>query len=267
MKKNISNIELRSIQLDMLQFIHNFCLENGIRYSLARGTLLGAVRHGGYIPWDDDVDIAMLRSDYEKFRMLFSNASDTYRLLDCRDDDDYHLPYGKVHNIQTYVDEGASSTKNTGVFIDVFPVDNLLGTYRERKKIYNLYKFYRLLLYAKLKNLRIMKKWWKVPFVYLLKLLSLPYSAHRLALKMNSYNVSSSKDGAKYVCPLQDLLNNPIFEANMWSTFSKIKFEGREFMCIADSHKYLELTYGDYMQFPPQEQQVPKHSYFEVCWK
>ena len=76
--KEIKNDELRTIQLDILQNVHDFCMKHDIKYTLAYGTLLGAVRHGGYIPWDDDIDIAMLRPDYERFMQEYKN--DIYNL-------------------------------------------------------------------------------------------------------------------------------------------------------------------------------------------
>ena len=71
--KEIKSDEMRNVQLDILQKVHDFCMSHGIRYTLAFGSLLGAVRHGGYIPWDDDIDIAMLRPDYERFRKEFKD--------------------------------------------------------------------------------------------------------------------------------------------------------------------------------------------------
>lgn len=84
--KEITLKELRTIQLEILDIIHNFCIENNIRYSIAGGTLLGAVRHGGYIPWDDDIDILMPRPDYKRFIATFSTHSGHHVLQHCKID-------------------------------------------------------------------------------------------------------------------------------------------------------------------------------------
>ena len=118
--KEIKNDELRTIQLDILQNVHDFCMKHDIKYTLAYGTLLGAVRHGGYIPWDDDIDIAMLRPDYERFMQEYKN--DIYKFTECRLDKDVHIGFGKVEDTRTIVIEGGN-TKNLGVSIDVFPID------------------------------------------------------------------------------------------------------------------------------------------------
>ena len=99
--KEIKKDELRTIQLDILQKVHNFCISHNIRYSLAFGTLLGAVRHGGYIPWDDDIDIAMLRHDYERFRIEFKDS--VCQFCDCRTDKDIQIGFGKVVDTRTLV--------------------------------------------------------------------------------------------------------------------------------------------------------------------
>ena len=126
--KEIGLKELRDLQLDILQNVHDFCVAHGIHYSLAYGTLLGAIRHKGYIPWDDDIDIAMLRPDYEKFMREYKD--EVYRFCECRLDKDIHIGFGKVEDTRTIIIE-AGNTKNLGVTIDVFPIDDLCDSYEE----------------------------------------------------------------------------------------------------------------------------------------
>ena len=113
--------KLKQIQLDMLKDIHAFCVEHDIRYSLAFGTLLGAVRHKGYIPWDDDVDIMMPREDYNRFIRSYGN--NIYRIADMSVNPDYGLPFAKVEDVLTVIEENVEGGSVFGIYIDVFPVD------------------------------------------------------------------------------------------------------------------------------------------------
>lgn len=116
--KEIDVDELKHIQLDMLKDVHAFCVNNNIKYSLAYGTLLGAVRHRGYIPWDDDIDIMMLREDYNRFVHSYDN--DIYRIEDLSTDPDYELPYAKVEDVRTVMKEFVNGSSSSGVYIDIF---------------------------------------------------------------------------------------------------------------------------------------------------
>ena len=108
MPKEITHDELRELQLKILDYIDAFCKEHDIRYSLSSGTLLGAVRHGGYIPWDDDIDIMMVREDYEKFLKLYAqhNTSEIYQLVNYdTSNKKFLMTFSKIHDIRTLVKE------------------------------------------------------------------------------------------------------------------------------------------------------------------
>lgn len=121
MKKNIEVEELKRIQTDILNFVDGFCKKNGLRYWLAYGTLLGAVRHKGYIPWDDDIDILMFREDYEKFVTTFKD--ERYKVFATEVNAKYPYPFAKVGDTATYFEEEIKDAIDTGVNIDVFPLD------------------------------------------------------------------------------------------------------------------------------------------------
>ena len=96
--------ELKNLQLDILLSVHDFCMKNGIEYSLAAGTLIGAIRHKGYIPWDDDIDISMPRPDYDKFICTFNQPNNYYQVIAMSNDREYGFPFAKVHDTRTFVD-------------------------------------------------------------------------------------------------------------------------------------------------------------------
>ena len=118
---------LRKQQLRMLEillYIDKICKENNIKYWLSSGTLLGAVRHGGFIPWDDDLDIEMLREDYEKFLKVFTD-NDNYALQTYKSDENYLLPFAKVRDLHSELDELGknASLKYKGCFVDIFVLE------------------------------------------------------------------------------------------------------------------------------------------------
>ena len=133
---------LRRVQLEQLEIlkeIDRVCRENEIKYFLDSGTLIGAVRHEGFIPWDDDIDIGMLREDYEKFSKLApKHLNKSYLWQSWKNDSSYALPFGKVRKRNTvYIEEKSGITKNCGFYVDVFPFDYAPRTKKERTKLVN----------------------------------------------------------------------------------------------------------------------------------
>lgn len=263
--KEISYSELREIQLDVLQYVHDFCDSRGIKYSLAYGTLLGAVRHGGYIPWDDDIDIAMLRDDYERFAKEFNKAKGHYHFYECRNDKDVHIAFGKVADIRTLVIEGAD-TKNLGVAIDVFPIDNLCDTYEESRKYYQSYWLQKSLLVLKCRKVSEVRSWWKKPVFAAVKLFTIWYPLHQISIKMTNRALMHKNPSSNYVGLIMDGYDNEIMERRIWSEFEERTFEGRSFKSVKDFDSYLKCEYGDYMQLPPEKERVPKHDFYKMYW-
>lgn len=264
--KEIDYKELRQLQLDILQRVHDFCTAHGIHYSLAYGTLLGAVRHGGYIPWDDDIDIAMLRPDYERFRKEFKD--DIYHFCDCRDIEGMNIGFGKVEDTRTLVIEGGN-TVNLGVDIDVFPIDDLCDTLEESRRYDRYFNFNRFARQVKNREISIVKKWWKKPIVALLKVVFAPFSAHKMTVEAVGKATAHVSPNSTYVGLVTDIVfdGRGIVEREIWSNFSPITFEGRTFMAVNDADAYLRHEYGDYMKLPPKSEQVPKHDFNAIYWK
>ena len=127
--------EVQQVSLDILRDVHTFCVQNGIRYSLQGGSLLGAIRHEGFIPWDDDIDIIMPRPDYERFCSSYK-SSKNYKLI-CKGNDVCYLLFARVCDMEnTYVNSDLCPWTNqkTGVWIDVFPADGAEDDINEAKK-------------------------------------------------------------------------------------------------------------------------------------
>lgn len=258
--------ELRNVQLDILQFIHDFCIKNNIRYSLAYGTLLGAVRHGGYIPWDDDIDIAMPRKDYERFLKIFYDENNVYQVYECRKNKDYNIAFAKVCDNRTLINERAH-TKKIGIFVDVFPIDDLATTYEDSLKIFNLYHDIRLAVQVKGRHIRDVKVWWKKILMVLLKVKYYFYDINLHLCAANKSLANHHNSLSKFVGLVVDGKSNEIIEREIWNEFAPITFEGRPFLSVKDADSYLKHAYGDYMKLPPSELQVPKHDFEAIYWK
>lgn len=265
--KELSYSDLRTIQIDILKFVNGFCQRNGIRYSLAYGSLLGAVRHKGYIPWDDDIDIAMLRDDYERFSLEFNKIESPYHFYDCRNDKDVHIGFGKVADTRTIIIEGAD-TKNLGVAIDVFPIDNLYDTLEESIRYYKSFNLPKMILVLKCRRIADVRSWWKKPLFGLAKLCLFWIPLHLIPLRMTRKLLKNTNNNSKYVglvLGTSTKVTN-IVKRRMWSTFSDIEFEGHKFMTISAQDDYLKNEYGDYMQLPPEKDRVPKHDFYKMYW-
>ena len=137
-KRKIDVDELKRIQLDILKQVDKFCRNNDITYYLAYGSLLGAVRHKGYIPWDDDIDIVMPRPDYERFKDEFNASEKNYKVRDYEIDNTFLYPSSKVEFVKSELKEFVKHPSKLGVNIDIFVLDAV--RYDDHEIIRKLYK-------------------------------------------------------------------------------------------------------------------------------
>ncbi len=230
--------------LEMLSFIDKVCEENDIKYWIDSGTLLGARRHGGFIPWDDDVDICMPREDYVKFKdiMLHNNPSNEF-VLQCHETDNHYFgTWDTLRDLKTEMSDNGKRLdmfKYRGLQIDIFIIDD-----RCNKQLWKFLRFYfAYLINAPLFEGRFTKYIRRsVPFsFFLLKKVLLPLS--RLV-------TSPSKKFLYYA--------NGMFWYLRWDRkvilpLSKIEFEGKFFNSPNDVDKYLEIMYGDWRIIPDEE--------------
>ena len=129
--REITLAEKKQLMLSVMDEIDAFCRENGLTYFLVGGTLLGAVRHKGFIPWDDDMDIGLPRKDYERLIREFRSGSGKVRVFDFRNKEDYFWPSAKAVAENTVLYELDDRKHPIGVFIDVFPFDGFVGPREE----------------------------------------------------------------------------------------------------------------------------------------
>lgn len=251
--------ELRGVQLGILDDIHAFCTANDIKYFLSCGTLIGAVRHKGYIPWDDDVDLYMPRDSYERFLNEFKSPSGNCRVLNPDKEKHYFYTFAKVVDTRTLLVETETEGYNIGVYVDVFPVDYVTDNINERRRL-----FRRKRLLYKIRRCKISRRnYLKSPIAYWCYRL-LPVSVamiNRMLRRMlvrreptfTVANLTEAGPSIKGCLPAKDIEESV-----------EVPFEGKMYNTMIGYKDYLTRTYGDYMTLPPVEQRVT-HS-FEAYW-
>ena len=228
--------KLQMRELEILLHIDKICKENNIPYWLCSGTLLGAVRHGGFIPWDDDVDIEMLREDYIRFEKIFKE-SDNYVLQTYKNDSYYMMPYAKVRDKHSILTEGffGEEYKYRGVFVDIFPMEPVHKPMNVVSYVPIWFMIRRAVRYRgnKLGRLFIkVAKGLSFGFINMLRALMKLVPGKKLGHTYGAwyYKVKRSE---------QDLF-----------PLTTIKFEGYEFPAPYNADAYLRRQYGDYMKLP-----------------
>lgn len=268
--KQINIEEIRKLQISILLYVHEFCKKNNIRYSLSGGTLLGAVRHKGYIPWDDDIDIMMPRPDYERFVHEFNkNREDVeFKVVSSYNDSQFFQPFAKVVNTKTFLKETYKRpVAQMGVYIDVFPIDGLPNDEQKREKYWNFIARQKNISTAVYENDSSKEKGIKKSARKFLYLMFSFRKANFYANKLHKYGKKNNFEGSKYIAnSIFGYHKKETMPGNLFDSFVELDFEDRKFMAVADWNTYLANLFGDYMKLPPVEQQVSKHD-FEAWWR
>lgn len=267
MNKTIDVNELKRIQLDILDEFSDYCEKNGLTYYLTYGTLIGAVRHKGYIPWDDDIDVMMPRKDYERFLDGFNK--DTHaaniRAISHAIDPRYYLPFAKVANTSTVLQEEVNSDFQIGVYIDVFPLDNLGNDFETAKKL--MKKAFRYNEIIILKNLKLnrSRKWYKNAVLGIGKTFARLWNRDKVIEKLNNFEPIQDKgEFTKYVGMINGIYygdERGIFESKWFEDTVKVEFEGKKYRTNKAYDAFLRQYYGDYMELPPIEERTTHHAF------
>lgn len=250
-RERLTTDEVKTMNLDILTEVADFCEKNHLRYWLYYGTLIGAIRHNGFIPWDDDIDIVMPRPDYEKLLEDFNHTSESdYEVVEYRITPGYHTTFAKVHNPKTIIETEYSNEMAFGVFIDIFPLDGIKGTY-EYRKIHILKKF----LSAKI------NKWWSKRTLknnlglYFFKTLLFAIPVRTILNKIYAIRTKYSYEQCDDVDHM-DEIDTRIPKRCLEGNVTYHVFENRKFRIPNDYDTCLRKNYGDYMKLPPKEEQV-----------
>ncbi len=244
----------------ILDAFDKVCRENDLRYSLAYGTLLGAVRHGGFIPWDDDVDVMMPREDYEKLKTIWNDvAPEEFLLQDDEKHDDLVNNFIKIRKDNTtflQFEYEKNVSYHTGIYIDVFPCDRVAPRKLSRKWQYFLIALSLLFnrgytsgtkgvagFIEKVLLKIVPKKYYLVISIFFGKR-SRRWNRHTEAQYMSAATLADSRR---------------FFQATIFDNLQNITFSDREYIAVRDVDEMLKTMYGDYMKLPPEEERVWTH--------
>ena len=276
--------EKKILSLRILKYIDKCCRDNELKYSLGYGSLLGAIRHKGFIPWDDDIDIMMPRDDYNKFLNEYNGYNDIYRVCSIEKDDSYPYTMAKVFDQRTKLRDFTlwKQYPYAGVFVDIFPIDGLPSKAEEQERLFNHQQFLNLLVHgscmkytfshhyvdskepgAKIKALsRTILKFAAITLMH-------PLSTRKLVKKINQEACKYSFETSANVSVLIDcasgnkreVLPKEIFENPRLYQFEQYQFKG-----VDNYDFYLTHLFHDYMEMPPVNRRLPHHN-FQVYWR
>lgn len=257
--KKIRKIEKKEIQprlAKLLKEVKDICEEHGLRYYLWGGTLLGAIRHNGFIPWDDDIDICMPREDYNKLIEL-QKQKKLKNTLHCHElEKNYKYLYAKYCEDGTLVSEKYSNAGKFGLFVDIFPLDGLGNDRKEIKKLFAKLKPCHNLYWASIASNSIRPLLLIPPFTPLFFMWR--YFFKKLSKATNKY----SFDESTYVGKIGTVLvDREILEKDYYTSNSTVTFEGEKYSAPNNPHKWLEWIYGKTYMTPPPEHKRKPHGF------
>lgn len=261
---------LQDVLVEMMQDIHNVCIKRKIGYALVGGSCLGAVRHQGFIPWDDDIDISMLREDWEKFRSCFDEELGEKYVMEAPQygNKDCKTTWAKVYKKKTVLQEimDVDTPYEQGIFIDIFFYENVSNNKIIRKIDACLSDFLKgvatSMVFYKYPN-ELMKQYYGATphtkrYYNMRRFLGFLFSwmSHKRFCDCYDKFVSRHKTPSEYITAPTGRKNymGEILQRKWWIPQKQVKFENTEFLVPADSHNYLLTLFGkNYMQLPPVE--------------
>lgn len=262
--KELSIEEIKLIQLEILRVFDDFCKSKGIKYFLSNGTLLGAVKYGGYIPWDDDIDVFMMREEYDKLIKASGeiNEKTNLTLNAFENNEAYLFPFAKLSDNSTLLVEKGYSGIDMGINMDIFPIDNYGKNPEDCTKIFSRFKKYRKQLNrAKLKISESKTVWHmigKFVFTFLYKLIGAKHYCNKIIKKATASGVADDYKGNViwgFYGPSE------AFPKKLFEETVEVEFEGEKYNAPKNYDEYLTGLYGEWKKDPPPEKQKTHHTY------
>lgn len=262
---------MNSIQnkiLTIMRVVDEICERNGLTYYAIGGTCIGALRHHGFIPWDDDLDIAVPIEDWDRFwNIMERELPHEYRIYCGNEIRHYRYIFNKIHDSRTSFIEKAEEKfpdAYKGIFIDVMPIAGIPETKSKRDRFYRKILWFSRLNYIMRYPLSEMDSWKKIafwPFVHLLEpLFSFHYFSDRWIKLLKTQPFYESKfTGYTWWANASDKL---CFPFDFFNGTKRYSFEGINISCPINSDGYLKKQFGNYMEFPPEDQRIDHHQVF-----
>lgn len=266
-KKNISREECRQIQIGILQYIHDICEKHGLQYYMSGGTLLGAIRHKGFIPWDDDIDVMLFREDYDKLVQLVKEDSHNYwmTIVD-HNNDGYFYPFAKIVDDRT-VAKMEDNVTDHGIWVDLFPLDSIPDDDKLRAKFLKKCQFLRSIVVSMTTDFSPLPLFDKKTIVKRFLWLIAKIIGHKNVFYYTKKYISKYNGiDSKYVsCTYSPYVTHEYMLRTEVAPAVLLDFEDKKFYSTKAWDHYLKNLYGDYMKMPPVEKQ--KNHSIIAWWK
>lgn len=244
MNNQLINKKLIEKQMELLNHIYDFCIENNLRISLGYGTLLGAVRHKGYIPWDKDIDVIMPLKDYKKLLKIYDNSNSKFYLQTYQNDKHDPLTFARLKNSNTtfIIPECRNSKQNLGIWIDIFPYSPSSN--------YKLLRFFQYKLLSLRYHIAIKRLHCNSIFDKIIKL----FFTHTFVINLLDSLIPILGLGSNYVADFSvNVITAKVRIPDPFRDFIPLVFENNNYQCIKNYDNYLKANYGNYMQIPSKE--------------
>jgi len=259
--REISVDETKLIMVRILESIDKCCRENNIKYSLCWGTMIGAVRHHGFIPWDDDIDIMMPREDYNRFLKVYNDSR--YGVYSPRNNKNCVQIITKIYDKRTSVYFHNHPKSIFGIWISIFPYDNVPDENLNKWKLKRT--FWMSLYHFKTARFLTTDSFLMRTTKALTKAIVFPFSSFWLYEKLEKCLTEFNDIQTKRVCIWTGVGRTKttfiIFNKEWFDECMDIDFENQKTRIIKGYDQFLRFRYGDYMKFPPEQERIPKHNF------
>lgn len=261
----MTEMQIRLVKI--LEWFNDFCVLHHLKYYMLGGTMLGAVRHGGFIPWDDDIDVGLPRKDYEEFLTLTKGAQFGDFVTEGIDtpNKDFFYGYAKIYDTKSTLVENNRYKIKRGIYIDVFPIDGVANSSEEINSYISPIFSKRNLSLARSCGIRKGRKWYKNASVYFARLIpNFIIDNKKLMLSVDNMCKQRDYDDYSIVGNLYGAWGRKeIMEKNIFGNPTLYNFEDIRVYGAEDYDRYLTSLYGDWRKLPPKEKQITHHDFLE----
>lgn len=264
-KQDDTLLNMQAKLIPMLEWFHNFCEENNLRYYALGGTMLGTIRHQGFIPWDDDIDVGMPRRDYDKFIDLCKRNKNKKYIVESmnKKSKDFFYGYSKIYDTSTTLIEHSRHNVKRGIFIDLFPLDGAGSSKKEAiKALKPVYWRYQLVI-AKTCAFNKNRAWYKNMVLLICRCIpKFILNNNKLLFEIDKLCRKYDYDESEYIANFlgnwgsKEIVKKEVMGTPRLYTFENISIYGAE-----KFDEYLTSLYGDWRRLPPKEKRVTHHDY------